>query len=431
MSVEAMSWVLKQDISRSSEKFILICLANYADERGICYPSTELLVRNTGQDRKTVMLNIKRLIECGHLADTGHRVGRTKSVPVYELVGMPGNSAVHYVYRTTDLATGEFYIGKRSFNGDPALDTYYGSGRWVIAAQRKGVKLHKEMLESFDTDVEARAAEVRLFKELGEDALCRNEASPAALRNYFKSPPRNEDSPPDQSDTDNGTPSEDGQSSAVFSESSTNFSASGTVFPAKQAQKRDIEPLSKRKRTTKEPGARGTRLPANWVLPKSWGLKALADPDLPGWTEEHVRLEARKFFNHWTALSGSRGIKLNWELTWQNWCLKADGPRVAAAARGPAWWTSEELKLAKGVELGMTPNLGENMFTFEQRLRAAIANGGKEPPPPRQSRVGIMPPSGPVGTLTPEVRAELKKLTGRTGPAPRPTNPNPDEDSKE
>ena len=181
MSIEALSWVLKLDIARSSEKFVLVCLANYADERGTTYPSVFTLMRDTGQDRKTVLKNLKSLCEVGMLHDTGHRTGRTHGVIVYELVGVPGSSTVHYVYKTTNLATGEFYVGKRSVNGDPALDPYHGSGRWVVEAMSKKIPLHKEIIEVLDTDVEARAAEMRLFKLVASDPLCKNEGLPAAL----------------------------------------------------------------------------------------------------------------------------------------------------------------------------------------------------------------------------------------------------------
>lgn len=236
MSIEAMSWVLKQDMSRSSEKFILVCLANYSDEHGICYPSARTLMRDTGQDRKTVLLNIKRLCESGMLRDTGKRVGGTASVIVYEIVGLPSNSRVHYVYRVTDLSTGEYYLGKRSFNGEPELDTYRGSGRWVHERQSKGVSLHREVLEVFDTDVEARASEMRWFKLVGDDPLCKNEGTPHALRRDKRCVGSSPVFP------NNGSSTVFPASGPVIPPSSPVFPASSSVIPPMQAQKRDTEP---------------------------------------------------------------------------------------------------------------------------------------------------------------------------------------------
>lgn len=64
---------------------------------------------------------------------------------------------------------------------------------------------------------------------------------------------------------------------------------------------------------------RGTRLPADWQLPKAWGDWALAK--YPQWTADKVRDEALKFRNHWTALTGKTATKLDWQATWQNWCM--------------------------------------------------------------------------------------------------------------
>jgi hypothetical protein len=280
MSIEAMSWVLKQDMSRSSEKFILVCLANYADERGICYPSTATLARDTGQDRKTVILNLKRLGETGMLRDTGQRVGRTRGVIVYQLVGMPSNSAVHYVFRVTNLETGEFYVGARSFNGDPELDVFRGSGRWVVDMQGRAIPLHREVLEVFDNTVEAKAAELRLFREVGTDNLCRNESAPhGASRDlkYMRAEALKNEAA--GSDTVFGT----APSSTVFPGSSTVFPGSSTVFPPKQSQKRDTEPSVEpsdkpsEKTTTKKAASKSKAPPAapvvvlpDWLPESTW-----------------------------------------------------------------------------------------------------------------------------------------------------------------
>lgn len=62
--------------------------------------------------------------------------------------------------------------------------------------------------------------------------------------------------------------------------------------------------------------ARGTRLPDDWRLPKPWGEWALKNYHC---TPDQVRVEAEKFFNHFTSASGKAGVKINWNRTWQNW----------------------------------------------------------------------------------------------------------------
>lgn len=65
--------------------------------------------------------------------------------------------------------------------------------------------------------------------------------------------------------------------------------------------------------------ARGTRLPADWVLPRGWGEYGLA----LGLTTDEVRVEAEKFKNYWLATTGKNAVKLNWLSTWKNWAIKS------------------------------------------------------------------------------------------------------------
>jgi hypothetical protein len=85
MSIEAVAWALKTSINKSTKKFVLVCLANYADENGRCWPSLPTLARDTAQDIKTVRSNVHELCAEGFLDDTGKRVGQTQSVVVYRL----------------------------------------------------------------------------------------------------------------------------------------------------------------------------------------------------------------------------------------------------------------------------------------------------------------------------------------------------------
>lgn len=86
MSIAALSWALKQKVGRATSKFVLVALANYANEDGLCYPSHARLEEDTEQDRKTIMDNLAHLQEIGLLEDTGQKVGRTGRVTVYKLL---------------------------------------------------------------------------------------------------------------------------------------------------------------------------------------------------------------------------------------------------------------------------------------------------------------------------------------------------------
>lgn len=90
MSVEAITWALRQPITHSSAKFVLVVLANCASaDTGVAFPSTAYLASATGQDRKTVVANLARLIEWGLIEDTGRRAGTTKQIVVYRVLSGP------------------------------------------------------------------------------------------------------------------------------------------------------------------------------------------------------------------------------------------------------------------------------------------------------------------------------------------------------
>lgn len=85
MSNEALTWAFKKEIKPSSLKFVLVAMCDYANDQGEAYPSIQTLTQRTCQNRKTVLSNIKKLVEMGHLVDSGQRKGRTNQVIVYRV----------------------------------------------------------------------------------------------------------------------------------------------------------------------------------------------------------------------------------------------------------------------------------------------------------------------------------------------------------
>ena len=86
MSVEAITWALKEPVCQSSTKFVLVVLANCANSETFeAYPSVKFISDATAQDRKTVLSNLKKLLESGHISDTGRRAGHTGQVVIYRL----------------------------------------------------------------------------------------------------------------------------------------------------------------------------------------------------------------------------------------------------------------------------------------------------------------------------------------------------------
>lgn len=85
MSVDCLSWAFKltDDRLSSSQKFVLVALANYADEDGSCFPSIRLLARMTGLKDRAVQYAIRALEECGYLTtEMRTRVAKTNGADV-------------------------------------------------------------------------------------------------------------------------------------------------------------------------------------------------------------------------------------------------------------------------------------------------------------------------------------------------------------
>lgn len=78
-----------------------------------------------------------------------------------------------------------------------------------------------------------------------------------------------------------------------------------------------------------EPTKNGTRLPADWVLPKAWGTWALENSNL---SEGQIRIEAEKFKDHWLGTANRASSKrADWQATWRNWIRNAKVDTQAVA----------------------------------------------------------------------------------------------------
>lgn len=85
MSISAIAWVFKQPLKPSWLKFLLLALADNANDEGHCYPSGKYLCIKTSLNRKTIIAGLDQLEARGYLIDTGQRKGVTKQVKVYQL----------------------------------------------------------------------------------------------------------------------------------------------------------------------------------------------------------------------------------------------------------------------------------------------------------------------------------------------------------
>jgi len=68
MSWSALAWATDSDVGSSAAKFILILLANKADENYSCYPSIRTLMAESNAGRSTVLRALKDLEKRGFIS---------------------------------------------------------------------------------------------------------------------------------------------------------------------------------------------------------------------------------------------------------------------------------------------------------------------------------------------------------------------------
>lgn len=67
MSFQAMAWAVEQKTGSASTKLVLLILANYADNAGVCWPSQERLASDTDMTDRSIRNAVAALVEIGLL----------------------------------------------------------------------------------------------------------------------------------------------------------------------------------------------------------------------------------------------------------------------------------------------------------------------------------------------------------------------------
>jgi hypothetical protein len=95
MSWQATAWAEKQKTGSSARKVLLMVLANYADENGVCWPSQETLKVGTELSEDTIQRQTKQLVRLGLVSVTRKpkRAGRWSGL-LYTLNLNPGTGTI-------------------------------------------------------------------------------------------------------------------------------------------------------------------------------------------------------------------------------------------------------------------------------------------------------------------------------------------------
>ena len=67
MSIQAVAWAISQRVGSPTGKVLLICLANYANERGECWPSQRTIAHEAELSRRTAITWLYRLEKDGFI----------------------------------------------------------------------------------------------------------------------------------------------------------------------------------------------------------------------------------------------------------------------------------------------------------------------------------------------------------------------------
>lgn len=88
MSLDATIWAFKAEVKTSSQRLVLLALADRAGESHKCYPSIKRMVKDTVLNRKTVIKVLDELEAISFIRFTGEITGN--GVKVYQLIGVMG-----------------------------------------------------------------------------------------------------------------------------------------------------------------------------------------------------------------------------------------------------------------------------------------------------------------------------------------------------
>lgn len=123
MSLDATIWAWKAEVESSTQRLILLSLADRAGEDHKCYPSIMRMVKDTKMNRKTIIKVLDDLEQKALIKFTGSIVGN--GVKVYQLLGVVGRED-------------EITSTKKGTSGKKGTSTNLGTGSNIGTSTEKG-----------------------------------------------------------------------------------------------------------------------------------------------------------------------------------------------------------------------------------------------------------------------------------------------------
>ena len=119
MSLDATIWAWNAEVKSSSQRLILLSLADRAGETHKCYPSIMRMVKDTKMNRKTIIKVLDELEQKLLIKFTGEIVGN--GVKVYQLLGITGREEIK-------SSTKKGTSGKNGTSSNTGTSTENGTG---------------------------------------------------------------------------------------------------------------------------------------------------------------------------------------------------------------------------------------------------------------------------------------------------------------
>lgn len=138
MSLDATIWAWRAEVDSSTQRLILLSLADRAGEDHKCYPSIMRMVKDTKMNRKTIIKVLDDLEKKALIKFTGSIVGN--GVKVYQLLGVVGRE-----YEITST--------KKGTSGKNGTSTNLGTGSNIGTSTENGTSTSTENGTETSTEI--------------------------------------------------------------------------------------------------------------------------------------------------------------------------------------------------------------------------------------------------------------------------------------
>ena len=280
MSIKIMSWVWESGPQSQSDRFVLLALADYANDEGECWPSIAGIRAKVCMSERGVQTVIRRLEATGWLSIE---------------VGKGRKNCNVYMIKTPQVDLRATAVSRRSVDRFAifARDAYtcvYCGYQGVSVGQEIGSDLHVDHVIPVS----------RGGTDVAENLVC--SCGPCNVSKANKTPSEWAKNPAASAPRIICTPQVNAKTPQITA-----------LNPAASAPEPSV--------TIKEPpvSKRGSRLAQDWFLPTAWGEWALGE----GFSEAAIRDQAERFRDYWHAAPAARGVKADWLATWRTWMRNA------------------------------------------------------------------------------------------------------------